>query len=78
MAARVVTLIGPKRNRLAWPIASSRGEALSALGVECEVDHRDGVRLHDADEQEDPDRGHDGEVHTDGEQGSQGAHPGGG
>ncbi len=42
---------------------ASQGDLPSlALGLEGEVDHHDGVLLHDADEQDDADEGDDGQL----------------
>ncbi len=49
-------MIGRKRSRQAWKIASSGAEAAVALGLQREVDHHDGVFLHDADQQHDADQ----------------------
>ena len=41
---------------------ASSGGLLHAFGFEREVDHHDGVLLHDADQQDDADKGYDTEV----------------
>jgi len=50
----VVIMMGRKRSRHAWTLA------LAPLGVEGEVDHHDGVLLHDSDEQNNSDESDDG------------------
>ena len=55
-AAMVVIMIGRKRSRQAWWIASRGDMPLVALGLEREVDHHDRVLLHDADQQHDADQ----------------------
>ena len=52
----VVIMIGRKRSRQAWKIASFGAEVAAALGLEGEVDHHDRVLLHDADQQDDADQ----------------------
>ena len=61
-AAIVVIMIGRKRSRHAWWIASRGDMPLLALGLEREVDHHDRVLLHDADEQDDADQRDDAEL----------------
>ena len=46
------------------------------LGFEREVDHHDGILLHDADQQNDADNADDVEVHTEEQQREDGAHAG--
>ena len=50
----------PQQARLDDRLA--RRHAVAALGVEREVDHHDGVLLHDAHQQDDADQRHDGQV----------------
>ena len=69
-------MMGRKRSRQAWKIASSGGLPSLALGLEREVDHHDGVLLHDADEQDDADQRDDAEVRARDEQREQRADAG--
>ena len=59
-------------------MASTGGKPSFALGLQGEVDHHDGVLLHDADEQDDADQRDDAEVGSGDEQGEDGADAGGG
>ena len=52
-------------------------QALFALGLQGKVDHHDGVLLHDSDEQENADQGHDAEIGAGDEQGENRADAGG-
>ncbi len=54
-AAIVVIMIGRKRSRQAWKIASSAVLPSAALGLQGKVDHHDGVLLHNANQQNDAD-----------------------
>ena len=54
-AAKVVIMIGRKRNRQAWWIASRGLLPSMPLGLQREVDHHDRVLLDDADQQDDAD-----------------------
>src|SRR5216683_8245857 len=53
-----------------------RGEAVVALEVERDVDHHDGILLHDPDEQDDPDHRDDREIHAAEKQGQKRADAG--
>ena len=55
-AAMVVIMIGRKRSRHASIDRVLRRLAFVALGFQREVDHHDGVLLHDADQQDDADQ----------------------
>ena len=59
-------------------MASSGRLAAVALGFQREVDHHDGVLLHDADEQNDADQRDDVEIFLADEKRQNGAHAGGG
>ena len=74
MAAMVVIMMGRKRVRQAWKIAS-RGASLRALGLQREVHHHDGVFLDDADQQEHADQRDQREVLAQHQQGQQRARP---
>jgi len=67
-------MMGRKRSRAAWKMASSGGR-LPCARLERKVDHHDGVLLHDADEQDDADQGDDAEVRAAEHQGQQGTTP---
>ena len=59
-------------------MASSELLPSSPFGLEREVDHHDGVLLHDADQQDDADDADDVEVHAEEQQREDGADAGGG
>ena len=61
-AAIVVIMIGPEAQQAGLVDGFARRLALLALGFQREVDHHDGVLLHDADEQDDADQGDDAEI----------------
>ena len=61
-AAMVVIMMGRKRTRQASWMASPGDMPVRALGFEREVDHHDGVLLHDADQHDDADEGVDVEL----------------
>ena len=56
-AAIVVIMIGRKRSRHGLEDRVAGRELAVALGVDREVDHHDGVFLHDADQEDDADDG---------------------
>jgi len=62
MAAMVVIRIGRKRSRQAWKIAACRLQPFGAFDLEGDVDHHDGVLLHDSDQQQHADHGDDAEL----------------
>ena len=55
-AATVVIMIGRKRKQAGLPDRLRRRHALVPLRIDGEVDHDDGVLLHDAHEQDDADQ----------------------
>ena len=57
-------------------MASSRGHAFLAFGLQREIDHHDGVLLDDADQEHDADQRDDAEIRAADAQGEQGAHSG--
>jgi hypothetical protein len=57
----VVIMIGRKRNRLAWWMASTAGLP-SLRSASREIDHHDRVFLYDADQQDDSDQGDHAEI----------------
>jgi hypothetical protein len=59
----VVIMIGRKRIRQAWKIASGRRQChRAAAAIQGEVDHHDGVFLDDADQHDDADEGVETEI----------------
>ena len=55
-------MMGRKRSRQAWIDGVHRRSCLVPLGFEGEVDHHDGVLLHDANQQHDADQRHDAQL----------------
>jgi PAS domain-containing protein len=72
----VVIRIGRKRNMQASKIESLRALAFLPFGDQREIDHHDGVFLHDADEQNDPDDGNHVQVDLEQHQRQHGADTG--
>ena len=56
-------MMGRKRKLAGFPDRFLRSHAVVALRIDGEVDHDDGVLLHDAHEQDDADQRDEGELH---------------
>ena len=69
-------MIGRKRSRQASKIASSGSLPFVALGLQREVDHHDGVLLHDPDQQDDADQRDHAQLRAEQQQRQQRAHSG--
>ena len=69
-------MIGRKRVRAAWRMASRGDRPCSRSACQGEVDHQDGVLLDDADQQDHADQGDDRELDLEDDQGDHRADPG--
>ncbi len=72
----MVIMMGRKRKQAGLVDGLFRRLAVVALGIEREVDHHDGVLLHDADEQDDADERDDAELGSGEHEGENGADAG--